>query len=180
VLIYEGFAGIVRAILLFMHAPFSYGPMFYNGITWMTDVYLWGILSPLGLPTTILTSLVWLKFTLFRSKPPPAFDVFIVLGTLGATFASFFGSITYGQTLENDGVMVAGVNGGQNAAFKSRLQISIVVTVLSMSVFLISNILWVFKLSKLGAESKALADTARKCFKIMVVQLFFAYWFAHC
>merc|ERR1719482_2071843 len=39
-----------------------------------------------------------------------------------------------------------------------------------MLVFLVSNILWIIKLQKVGESSKAVADVARKCVRIMVIQ----------
>merc|ERR1719473_199716 len=85
VLIYESLAGILRIVVLLYAAPCPSGPAFYTGLTMRLSLYFETILGPLATPSTVLTSLVWLRFTLFRSTVPKMFDVLIFSLTLGAS-----------------------------------------------------------------------------------------------
>ena len=131
VLVYEGFAGLIRAFFLIYHGPlYGYGPVFYNGMTQFPDWFLFSILTPLGLPTTILASLVWLKFTIFRTSPPIWFDFMSYAFALVVTVVSFYACFLQGIIMEESGVL----NGLVSAATRAiSLKLNINIVILSVS-----------------------------------------------
>ena len=85
---YESIAAIFRALLLLTSAPVGWGFAFYNGLGTNTLNHMSTIMGPLGLPTTVLTALVWVKFTAFRSNPPMVADVMIAFVSVVITALS--------------------------------------------------------------------------------------------
>jgi len=74
ILLFECLASLPRATInIIAHPPV--GPYFYTGGGFITNNFFWGIMKPLSVPSTVLTSLVWMKFTLFRKAPPVGIDV---------------------------------------------------------------------------------------------------------
>jgi len=171
ILLYEGIASIVRATIYIMFQPPN-GPYFYTGVDFVTDQYVLSpITKPLGVPTNVMTSLLWLKFTLFRSEPPVAVDITMVLLSVLATVLSFWATLQYPTTFISNGILQAGITAQTTESKELQLRWNITLQGITTFIFLLANGLWLAKLSTMAKTSPALAEVAKKCLMIMCVQL---------
>ena len=104
VLLYETFAGLARAFLLLMFAPMTFGPTFYNGMSHFQDMVTNMLLSPVGHFSTILTSLVWLKFSIVRQEKR-WHNISIALLTVVIVSISFYASTSFMNVYKREGIL---------------------------------------------------------------------------
>lgn len=171
ILAYESVAGLFRALLFLTSAPVGWGYAFYNGLGTNTLNHMQTLLGPLGIPTTFLTALVWVKFTVYRSAPPMIVDALIFVAFSGITIGLWIAALSLGFTYENTGILLAGVNAVSDEARTTSSAIKCGLSSVSIFLFVVANLAWLQKLGKAGGTSAQLASVAKKCMRIMIVQI---------
>lgn len=169
VLAYELVAGFVKAFLLLVFAPLTFGPTFYNGFNHWQDMVVMSMLPSVGHFSTILTSLVWFKFSFIR-QDKLVYNIFIALFSFTLVVLSFFACTSYMNVFKREGIL-AGLAGAAEAAASFSYTFQIVLSIAILVIFLVSNIAWLVKLSKSATVSSEIARIARLCMKVMFAQI---------
>jgi len=173
VLAYESIAGIVRGVILFLAGPLTYGPAVYTGVTAENTIFFVTLLGPLGTPSTFLTSVVWLRFTLFRATVPIWFDICSLLAFLAVTAGVWSASLVYPISFMSAGVLQSGLQGSVATARALSYQVKVPFSLFSFALFIASNTLWLSKLRKAASVSDQLLKVAKTCMFIMIFQSIF-------
>ena len=152
-----------------MFAPMTFGPTFYNGMSHFQDMVTNMLLSPVGHFSTILTSLVWLKFSIVRQEKR-WHNISIALLTVVIVSISFYASTSFMNVYKREGIL-AGLAGATEAASAFSYTFQIVVNCAIIALFLVSNTLWLIKLRKAKSFSEDVASIAKTCVKMMFAQI---------